>query len=53
MESEPEFLVCLQCETPTYVFEYADGKLVSALCGTCGTDDLADFVTDAEFEEEG
>ena len=52
--SEPEYLICLQCETPTYQFEWdADKeKLVSAICNTCGADDLADFVTESELEEE-
>ncbi|HYM62702.1 MAG TPA: hypothetical protein VEZ11_17595 [Thermoanaerobaculia bacterium] len=52
MESEPEYLICLQCETPTYQFEYNEGKLISALCTTCGTDEVSDFVTESEFEEE-
>jgi len=51
--SEPEYLICLQCETPTYQFEYdPNGKLISALCQTCGADDLSDFMTEAELEEQ-
>ena len=50
--AEPEYLICLQCETPTYQFEYTDGKLSSAVCNTCGADDVSDFVTEDEFEEE-
>ena len=49
---EPEYLICLQCETPTYQFEYADGKLKAAICNTCGADDLSDFMTEAELEEQ-
>jgi hypothetical protein len=50
---DPEYLICLQCETPTYQFEYDDkGKLVTVLCGACGTDDPADFVTESELEEQ-
>lgn len=52
MEYEPEYLICLQCETPTYQFEYVNGKLSQAICATCGADDPSDFVTQAEFEEE-
>lgn len=48
---EPEYLICLQCETPTYQFEYTDGKLSSVVCNTCGADDVSDFVTEDEFEE--
>jgi translation initiation factor 2 beta subunit (eIF-2beta)/eIF-5 len=48
---EPEYLICLQCETPTYQFEYTNGKLSAAVCNACGSDDASDFVTEAEFEE--
>ena len=49
---EPEYLICLQCETPTYQFEYVNGKLATVLCGTCGSDDVSDFMTEAELEEQ-
>ena len=26
---EPEYLICLDCETPTYQFEFLNGKLAS------------------------
>jgi hypothetical protein len=50
---EPEYLICLQCETPTYQFEYdSKGHLLTALCQTCGNDDPTDFMTEAELEEQ-
>jgi translation initiation factor 2 beta subunit (eIF-2beta)/eIF-5 len=49
--SEPEFLICLQCETPTYQFEWEDGKVTVVMCTACGTDDPSDFVTEGELEE--
>ncbi|HEX9163217.1 MAG TPA: hypothetical protein VF980_16040 [Thermoanaerobaculia bacterium] len=50
---EPEYLICLQCETPTYQFEYdPKGKLVSIMCHTCGNDDPTEFMTEAELEEQ-
>ena len=49
---EPEYLICLQCETPTYQFEFSDGKLVAVVCNTCGNDDVSDFMTEAELEEQ-
>ena len=52
MSDEPDYLICLTCETPTYDFEYINGKLVQAVCRTCGADDLSDFATEAELEEE-
>ena len=51
MDGEPEYLICLQCETPTYQFEYTNGKLGACVCGTCGNDDPTEFMTEAELEE--
>jgi hypothetical protein len=48
---EPEYLICLQCETPTYQFEYTNGKLTAITCTTCGNDDLTEFMTESELEE--
>jgi translation initiation factor 2 beta subunit (eIF-2beta)/eIF-5 len=50
--SDPEFLICLSCESPAYDFEMRLGKLISILCLTCGNDDPQEFVTEAEFEED-
>ena len=51
MNDEPEYLICLQCETPTYQFEFTNGKLSQCVCGTCGNDDISEFMTESEFEE--
>ena len=52
MSDEPEYLICLQCETPTYQFEYdSSGKLAAVVCTTCGNDDVSEFMTEAELEE--
>lgn len=48
---EPEYLICLQCETPTYQFEWDEGKVAQAVCTTCGNDDVSEFMTEAELEE--
>ncbi len=50
---EPEYLICLQCETPTYQFEYVNGKLATIVCTTCGNDEPSEFMTEAELEELG
>jgi hypothetical protein len=50
---EPEYLICLECETPTYQFEYGgNGKLLSVICNTCGNDDVSEFMTENELEEQ-
>jgi hypothetical protein len=46
----PDYLICLECETPSYVFEWRDGKVIEALCQTCGNEDLESFATEEEYE---
>lgn len=49
--SEPEYIICLACESPTYVFEWRDGKIAEAVCEVCGNDELDQFATEEELEE--
>lgn len=46
----PDYLICLNCETPCYVFEWADDQLTEALCQVCGNDDPEQFATEDEFD---
>jgi hypothetical protein len=46
----PEYLICLNCETPCYVFEWKEGELEEALCEACGNDDPEQFSTAEEFD---
>ncbi len=54
MDFEPEYLICLTCETPNYTFEFdhLKGKVDTILCTVCGNDEPADFITESEFEQE-
>ncbi len=47
---EPEYLLCLECETPCYSFEWTDGKLTEVMCMACGNDNVDQFMTEEEFE---
>ena len=48
----PDYVICIECETPCYIFEWGDeGGLVEALCTTCGNEDVTQFVTEEEYEE--
>lgn len=49
---EPEYLICIQCETPTYQFEFVNGKLSQIICNTCGNDDVTEFLTESDWEEQ-
>lgn len=46
----PDYIICLNCETPCYTFEWEDGKIIEALCEMCGADDLDDFITEDGLE---
>jgi len=46
----PDFIICLNCETPCYVFEFGDDGIEEALCLTCGNDEPDQFVTEDEFD---
>ena len=47
---DPDYLICLECESPCYIFEWAEGKVVEALCTVCGNEELDSFATEEEFE---
>lgn len=49
--ASPEYVICLDCETPCYVFEWEDGELSEALCEACGNDEPDQFALPDEFEE--
>ncbi|MCB1054410.1 MAG: hypothetical protein KDD11_02725 [Acidobacteria bacterium] len=50
MALAPEYLLCIECETPCYTFEWEEGQVVEALCLTCGNDDPAGFLSQEELD---
>lgn len=52
--SAPEYLICINCETPSYVFEWnvEKAKAQDIICETCGNDDPSEFLTQAEWDED-
>lgn len=46
----PDYLICLNCETPCYVFEWENDKLTEAQCQVCANDDPEQFATEEEFD---
>lgn len=46
----PDYLICLECESPCYVFEWRDGAVKEALCTVCGNEDVESFATEDEYE---
>ena len=49
--AQPDFLICLECESPVYVFEWEDGRVSEIVCPVCGNDDLVGFATEEELDE--
>jgi len=47
----PDYLICLECESPCYVFEWKDGVVKEAICELCGNDDPSQFATEDEYED--
>ena len=47
----PDYLICLECESPVYVFEWRDGVVKEAICTVCGNDDVQEFATEDEYED--
>lgn len=50
MGASPDYLVCLECETPCYSFEWLDGKVTEVLCLACGNDEPDQFLTEDDLE---
>jgi hypothetical protein len=48
---QPDYVVCLDCETPCYVFEWRNDKLFEALCTVCGNDNPDLFATPGDLED--
>ena len=47
----PDYVLCLECESPCYVFEWKDGTIKEAVCEMCGNDDVQNFATEDEYED--
>lgn len=51
--SAPTYLICLECESPCYGFEWNDGEVTGILCEVCGNEDCDGFATEDEIEAMG
>jgi hypothetical protein len=48
--ASPDYLICLGCESPCYVFEWEEEQITEVLCQVCGNDNPEEFVTPEEFD---
>jgi hypothetical protein len=49
--SAPDYLVCLDCETPCYTFEFENEKITEILCQACGNDNPDQFALPQELDD--
>ena len=47
----PDYLICLECETPCYTFEWLGDKPTEALCQACGNDTPDLFVRPEDLDD--
>ena len=47
----PEYLICVDCETPCYDFEYKSDEVMDAICSICGNDEPDQFLTESQYED--
>ena len=48
--SEPDYVICLECESPCYEFTYKEGEVKEILCLVCGEEDPVMFLTEEDYE---
>jgi len=46
----PDYVVCINCESPCYIFEWKDDQLTEAMCEVCGNEDVEEFLTPEDFD---
>lgn len=46
----PEYLICLSCEAPSYVFEWEEEECKEAFCEVCTNEETDQFLTQEEFD---
>lgn len=45
-----DYVICLECESPCYVFELEAETLYEAFCEACGNEDVDLFLPEEEFD---
>jgi hypothetical protein len=47
----PDYIICLECESPVYVFDWDGSQITDAICTTCGNSSSARFSTEEDYGE--
>jgi len=48
--ARPEYLICLNCEAPSYVFEWENDEVIEAYCELCTSEEVDQFLTQEDFD---
>jgi hypothetical protein len=48
--ARPEYLICLNCESPSYIFEWKDDEVTEAYCEICTSEEVDQFLTQDDFD---
>lgn len=50
---QPDYVICTDCDSPVYEFEWADDRVQEVVCPTCGNEDPDTFMTEEEIDSLG
>ena len=48
--AQPDYLICLDCDSPCYTFDWDGERGVDAICEACGNDDPDLFLTEEQLD---
>ena len=48
--ARPDYLICLNCEAPAYVFEWENDEVIEAYCELCTSEEVDQFLTQEDFD---
>ena len=48
--ARPDYLICLNCEAPSYVFEWENDEVTEAYCELCTSEEVDQFLTQEDFD---
>jgi hypothetical protein len=48
--SQPDYLICMNCESPCYIFEWKDDAPTEVFCEACGNDEPDEFLKPDDFD---
>jgi translation initiation factor 2 beta subunit (eIF-2beta)/eIF-5 len=50
---QPEYVICTECDSPVYEFEWRDSRVAEIVCQVCGNEDPDSFLTEEEIDSLG